>query len=47
VNETNARAEATHVRGLFSPNDVAVSPDGRNVYAATANGGVITLRRYR
>jgi DNA-binding beta-propeller fold protein YncE len=34
------------VRGLFSPRDVAVSPDGRNVYAATSNGGVITLSRH-
>jgi len=37
----------TRVRGLFSPRDVVVSPDGRHVYAATANGGVITLRRHR
>ena len=37
----------THVRGLFSPRDVALSPDGRNVYAATSNGGLITLRRHR
>ena len=37
----------TRIRGLVSPRAVAVSPDGRNVYAATDNGGVITLRRHR
>ena len=36
-----------HVRGLFAPTDVAVSPDGRNVYASTRNGGVVVLARRR
>jgi DNA-binding beta-propeller fold protein YncE len=47
VSQSRSARGCTRVHALFSPADVAVSPDGRNVYAATRNGGVITLRRHR
>ena len=40
-----ATGECAQTAGMSSPNGIALSPDGRDVYVAMFNGGITALRR--
>jgi hypothetical protein len=47
LSRSGSGGRCEQLRGLFDPTDVASSPDARNLYASTRNGGVIVLARRR